>query len=119
MPGVIFWHSGNGQYDHRINTIKLPCRDWCDTYEPEVNPYQYWLVVYHELAHYIQELTGGWKRGASHGPDFYSILTSVVLCNDFPLDEYVKGESGYFPGSLKRGLRETGANALAWRRQKK
>lgn len=109
MPGLVYWSRGDGQYDHEISTIKLPDLDWLSVYDPEIDPVNYWIMVLHEYAHHLDRV---WYGGGDHSEVFYTILISLMLSEDIPLDRFYLDEHAYKPRSFKLGRRRAGTHLL-------
>lgn len=109
MPGIAYWSRGDGQYDHSTTTIKLPSLDWLSVFDPDIKPLAYWIMVLHEYAHHLHKT---WYEGGDHGDVFYTILTSLALSEDIPLDVFYADEHAYKPRSFKLGRRLAGRHLL-------
>lgn len=109
MPGIVFWSNGNAKYEPDEETIYIPSLDWCATYEPDLDAEEYWLLVFHEYAHFLSH---AWKGFEGHSPEMYAILTGLVLLTGLPLDSFYHVEAVYRLRSFQRGRQYAGNKLL-------
>ena len=87
----------------------IPEPDWALEYQPDLTGTTYWLLVAHEVSHYISDK---YHSEPFHGPIMYAMLITVVLMWDLPLDRFYVEEHSYCPSAFRASRRLVG-NLLA------
>ncbi len=103
---MAYWEYASSLCDHDNATLLLPMPDlW-----PDETGYDYWIRVWHEVAHYLHYV---WTGEVGHPPEMYAILTSLIMRVEIPMGAYVKDESTYKPRQLRLGMKSASALVLA------
>lgn len=106
-PKIRFRESGDGWYDRE--TVWLPDPVWALEGQPDLSGVTYWLLVAHEVAHYVSDK---YHSQPYHSPIMYATLFTVILMWDLPLDRFYVEEHSYCPSSFRASRRLVG-NLLA------
>lgn len=108
-PSVRFWkHRADGMYykfDDGESRVYLPDPSWCLEIQPDLQPTTYWMLVFHEVAHYVSDMVHGKHY---HCPEMYAILIGIVLKLGLPLDYLHLDEDAYLPRAWERGRKHAG-----------
>ena len=115
-PQVIFWFHGDGKYEQDERAIYLPNSEWWKTYEPDLEGERYWLLVIHELAHYLDDV---WHNHVGHDGDYYSIVVALGMKIGIGLDRLHHYEKEYKPMAWKRGTMRAAGRLLESHKEKR
>lgn len=114
-PRLVFWNRASSACDHDNCVLVLPQPElWNNDAERSgidkgEEGYYYWIRVWHEVAHYLH---GIWAPVTGHQPEFYAILTALVMSLGIPMGVYVEDETSYKPRQLRAGMKQAAASLL-------
>ena len=105
VPSVQFREMGHGWYEEDKHRLSLPQPDFALAGQPDLRGEVYWLLVAHELAHYVSHTM---CNKPYHSPNMYAAMTGIVLMWDLPLRDFYEFESTYSPDAFRAGRRLAG-----------